>query len=760
MGGSAFAAAGLLAAIGAATLAAGGAFAPPQGRDVRRFSHKHHVPEVWFDLGTKEVWRDCRGCHRFGAANPVSAPQQHCDQCHFPTLQDRQATAGWERDLSNYTTRTREAFRHHTHAMLECRECHLPEKTEFLVDFDIVTGPGQCVRCHEEGAAEAAAPVGRDPTPVPFALFRTWRLFEPATDPATAAPLGLEPFVPPQPGDYARYARTLATVFAGPTGGLNTTPLGVGGAFDHYDHGDIACSDCHRNIPTASAFEVGTGQIPADGCAKCHVKDEQRTAAAPATAPKKVVRPLWSLGAFVHSDHYRFLSGEPRRGETVATPAAYEQLERAGERACQVCHRQDPAAIGLPARDFPFEPGKSESTYADCARCHAVPGWTTGETREAPLHDSSDGRVGAGNGWGECERCHTFGAGDFAGERPRVEVTRTSGRQFEFALMTHPDITVKGVAASGRAALQQCSECHRARVPELPSRLQRRAFRHASHLPADPSPADCAKCHDRVERSATAQTLAGDDRRTYSLAGCTSCHLGSAVVEVDADDVPPVAREVVRFPHAPHVGKASCTQCHELAGDGADVLTKASASACTECHDHRRATEGPLTERVFDGEVESCARCHHEDRDGAAALLSLPPIRGSGADANDRRYNAEQTTFAGFADSQYHPLGGKCDQCHEALPDEPDRPRNMRGLVRKREDHLKAAKVSPHRLANQAGKQPATCLGCHWTPLRGLEAGAGGTPQEKFFRTNPADAATRKQYGNDANGYPGDKARG
>ena len=36
--------------------------APP----AKKFSHREHVPAVWFEQGDAETWRDCRGCHRFG----------------------------------------------------------------------------------------------------------------------------------------------------------------------------------------------------------------------------------------------------------------------------------------------------------------------------------------------------------------------------------------------------------------------------------------------------------------------------------------------------------------------------------------------------------------------------------------------------------------------------------------------------------------------------------------------------------------------
>jgi hypothetical protein len=739
-------------------LAAGGALAialaTTVGQDpappAKRFSHAQHVGPVWFNLAEPEVWRDCRGCHRFDAASNVSAPQQVCAECHFPALQGAQFAPGWQQDLSPYATRTREAFRHHTHAVLECRECHLPENVEFLTDFDIVTGAGQCARCHD--AQQVAEEDHRQ--------IRDMRWFGGAA--VEVERLGIT--FAPRPADAAghpAYAKLLVDALAGDGGGLNTKPLAPGGTFDHYDHGEIACTDCHGNIPTASAFEVGTGRIPETGCAKCHQKDARGAPVAQAPAGRKEPRPLWSLGAFLHSDHYRVAKGGVARQPAVATEAAYTKLATADAATCAACHRQDRAAIGLPERDFPFAIGQSESFYPDCVECHAVPGWTTGEDASKPLHDSADGKVDERSGWAECARCHVLGDANFASARPTDEVTRTSGREFRFRGATHPDITTKGVDASGRPALEDCATCHRARVPELPSRLVQRAFRHASHLPANPTQADCRKCHEQVAAAATPQALADGALRTYSLAGCGSCHLGDPVVELPATAVP-APRAVVRFPHAPHVGKADCTACHQLAGDGGDVLTTDGALSCAQCHDHRTATEGPATERLFNDQVASCAKCHHQDAPaGGPAALSVPPQRGSAAAATDPRYTAEQTVFGGFADSQYHPAGQRCVDCHKAVPVEPGTARNMLGVKRKREDHVRAQKVSPHTLAQQAGKQPASCLGCHWTPLERLRFGIETTDERlREQRARPSSQDTRRTFGNDPKGYPGAKANG
>lgn len=710
-----------------------------------RFTHAQHVSEIWFNESTPEVWRDCRGCHRFAAEHAVSAPQQECDACHGAGNLVRTFLPGWQDDLGRYRTRTRDAFRHHTHGMLECRECHLPADTNFLRDFDIVTGPAQCARCHE------AEQVAKDD----HAEVRGLRWFGGAADEATARSLGV-PFRRP-PADAAAYAQVLVAAFAGPTGGVNTTKLPVGGDFDHHDHGDIACRDCHTDITTASAREVGTGRIPVDGCAKCHVADAANAGARVSQAPKKEVRPLWSLGAFVHSDHYRFLLPGAARKEGVATAAAYELLATSKAKGCDVCHTQDPAAIGLATRDFPFAPGQSRHRYVDCVGCHDVAGWRTGETAAAPLHDSTDGAPdGKQHGWTGCASCHVFGEPAFATNRPTVAVTRTRDRQFEFAVQTHPDITQRGIDQSGRPALADCKSCHRARVPELPSRLERRQFRHATHLPAAASEQDCRACHGRATTAADALALGGDDFRTYTLDGCAQCHLGSAIREVAEEAVPP--RPVVAFSHGAHAkAGARCTECHELAADGRDVTTKTAALSCNQCHDHQEG--GPKAEQLFGDAVRSCGRCHVEaPAAGDKPTLDVPAARGTPAAATDARYRAEQTAFAGFVDSQFHPLGGKCTACHRAvLQPDPKWP----GLRVPRADHLFGTSRSPHD-RSAPRKQPSECLRCHWKPIDGLEAGVdAGSADERFFRKNPTDPKTRSSYGNDNAGYPGtDKARG
>ena len=713
--------------------------APP----AKKFSHREHVPAVWFEQGDAETWRDCRGCHRFDEKQLVSTPQRECDQCHAGRgLLTREFAEGWKDDLSGHRTRTREAFRHHTHAALECRQCHLPKDAEFgSEDLRITTGPGTCLPCHEAGRVDAAA-VG------------TFRWFQGAFEASLAAELGVP--VVERRSDAAAYVQTLVSVFAGPAGGLNTKPLSVGGDFHHGDHLGIVCADCHQNIPTASATEVGTGAIPLTACKDCHVRDAAGTAARSAKQGQKRVRELGSLGTFLHRDHYRWQTGTKHPG--VCTEAAYSAIEK----GCAACHTYVPSPGGLAERDFPFGKDLSKERYLGCASCHDVKGWSTGETENAPLHSSSSPAAANGAGWQACTSCHRFGSADFAHERPTIEVQRWSERTFVFPANTHPDITTRGVQEAqqgGRAPIANCQDCHRARVPELSSRLLQKTFRHDVHLPANATAAACLECHPTAATAANGPALAPGDFRTYTLASCTKCHWGGNVVEASVPDPQPPQKRVVAFPHGPHVtaAKQACTECHTVAADGVDIATKQAALACHQCHDHQEG--GSRAEQLFGEPVKSCAKCHTDPGAAPAAaknLAAIPPVRGSVAATAgaDRRYRVEQDVFAGFADAQFHPLGKQCSECHK---DDALRPAEL-----PIGDHLAASQAQTFH--GPGPKAPADCLRCHWKPVGQWPAAVNGSqaPQaDKDVRLRPEAKATRQLFGNQAKGYPGgDQAKG
>ncbi|HEX5053229.1 MAG TPA: cytochrome c3 family protein [Planctomycetota bacterium] len=707
-----------------------------RGAEPKPFRHDQHVADAWVRTNTVEVWRDCRGCHRFDAQNPFSSPQDECDKCHIlqGTLQPA-FEPGWQKDLARYATRTHDAFRHHTHAMLDCRQCHATPR--LFPHFDIRTGPGQCAPCHEQGRLD----------------FASLQFFDEAAAEA-ARKMG-----------EAAYAQKLVEAFAGKTGGINTTPLPTGGDFDHGDHCGVqngvlgtllACVECHGNIPKATTTEVGTGRIPADKCGLCHVKDEKKAPAQRAEGQKQLPRPLWSLGTFAHGEHFAFQNGA--RKKDVCSEAAY----RAIEQGCGSCHTYEPEAPGRPGRDFPFAKGKSRHRYDDCVACHDLDPWQTGETKTAPLHGSSDGR-----GWSRCAACHVFGEPDVAGRRPMAKVERRAARTFVFRANVHPDITSRGDELGkpdGRTPLTDCKDCHRNKVTELPTRLARKRFRHDSHLGATPEPKDCLACHPSASTAATSAQLGGAGLRTYSLAGCTQCHRGGEVTELEEPAEPAASRELVEFSHAQHVtaGKQSCFECHAL-GDGRGIDTKKQALACNQCHDHKR--NGPEDRGLAKSGAASCARCHHQPATpGAPLVASVPPVRSSPAAATDARYGVVQTVFAGYADAQFHPLGMQCTECHKArvTADAQQQPKLV-AIDFAGTDHLRA--IQSGTVHSQAGaKEPAACLRCHWKPVGKWEdavRGAAGTPAEKMLRRLPDGPATRKEFGNSSDGYPGgERARG
>jgi hypothetical protein len=747
---------------------------PAQQRD-DRFTHGKHVARGWRGGKEPEVWRDCRGCHDYTPERLVSAPQEHCDACHAPDgSQGRIAkdfAAGWDKDLSPYATRTRAAFRHHTHLMLECRECHAPPAgvRGAAGDYDIVTGPGQCARCHERAAVAADD----------FAQVRAMKWFQGAQDPATATKLGTPAFTPPDGAQVPEYAERLVAVFGGPAGALNVPPtvLPPGDPFDHGDHGGLACAACHAAIPAALAAGTGVGELGTSvtACKECHV--DGAGAALAAAAPRPKTRPLHALGAFAHADHYFLQPGQPRR-DGVANAAAYEALAQPGNGSCRHCHAQDATALGNALPDHPFTKadgtatGLGKNRYLDCAVCHDGAAWSTGETPAKPLHDSTDGaidgRAGAdGGGFAACAACHGASGADFHAV-PQAAVARVREQVFLFGGQTHPYIGMAG--DDGRPQLQDCADCHRGRVPALPSRLEQRPFRHAPHLPPQPTSADCLQCHPRAVEAATSAALAGPDFRTYSLAACAACHLGAQVVEHAAKDLggEPEAlaalatrAEAVAFDHRAHVGKQiACAECHQLdAAGGRDVATLSGANDCSKCHDHDlgRGMDTKGAEIVFGKAVASCARCHPAAPTAADRRADVPPRRGTPAAATDVRHAATLAGFGGFAAPQFHPTDRRCVECHTAdLQPDPKWP----GLRVTRADHLFGKSTSPHT-GQGAIYEPQACLRCHWSPLYDAETKyrdavpSAGDPARNALRRTPGSAAARQLLGNERQGFPG-----
>lgn len=755
----------LLAATWGSGAAQRAAAAPPA------FRHSTHVVKEWGEDFLEETFRDCRGCHQFGPDEAVSKPQDGCKDCHygsgaldqFRRDEDGEYQPGRDPDLVAFASRTREGFRHHTHGMLQCSECHRGAEGEDVPDnIPIRTGPGECARCHERDQAERA-----------FGELRWFRAV--AEDRDLARACGLEDTFS-IPTDAASYADRLDEVFAGEGVGLNALLKKGGGDFAHGDHSELRCGDCHGGIPSATAAEVGTGAIDATACAGCH----QRANGVPnqPLAPERsAARPSWSLGAFAHGDHYRVRSGGARKAG-VCSEDAYGPFDGDLDQTCQHCHVYDPGRPGFAGVDFPFTGGEgSKHRYRDCQTCHAVAGWSTGELGGArpALHSSSDGER---SGWVEqrCDACHVFNGSDMSEERPVVGVERWTGRTFVFDGQTHPFITSAGGGAA--SVSKDCKSCHRAVVPSLPTRLIQKTFRHASHLPSGRglTSADCVSCHKSAQTAGSAAAMAADFR-TYDLGTCQECHTGSAVVEDVDRDERPAARLTSAFPHKQHVEHLACSACHEVASDGADVVTKASATRCNDCHDHsssQAAISGLLDagesdavtarlrslHHIFDEDAKSCANCHHDA--SAPGVAAVPAIAGTDAVAADPRYSVQPVDFVGFSARQHHPRGGECVECHKAnLAPSGDRVAPIKvasanvvfaGRPRGRSFH---GSDETNYASFERGGERVGCMSCHWKPI-----GAGSTITQAFGNYEPAADETRAQLGNRFRGWPGAEADG
>ena len=124
--------------------------------------------------------------------------------------------------------------------------------------------------------------------------------------------------------------------------------------------------------------------------------------------------------------------------------------------ACLACHewRKGGTEVNWPLKPTWTAPGKS--TYGRCVSCHSHRGKAEAVNlkHEGAFADT-------------CVICHVAGleGGSLKNDRPQTTVKRRKpGTVFRITTQAHPFIT-------GRTADATCSDCHRAKIPLLPSRL-------------------------------------------------------------------------------------------------------------------------------------------------------------------------------------------------------------------------------------------------------------------------------------------------
>lgn len=711
----------VVVALGATALANAQRQAGARERD--DFSHADHVQFGWWDAGTEEVWRDCRGCHVFEAPRPE--PRDECTECHYDEGSFQLVLAdGYPEQVRSFRSELDVgAFGHGDHEQLACRACHHPRSVDPGTrlglsesdDLPVPVGVGSCTTCHrEDGAAtrydELVALRGNRLMRGEVSEGWEARFFERLNDPATA---GIEPA---RPFSHADHVEWLAR--AEPLAQLRA-PGAQGGSTSQ-------CGACHASTMSSAGAALFTATYDARVCATCHLN-----ASGPLVVESREGATTKSATylTFDHADHLGFTE----RGE-LATADGYGRIEVNG---CLACHAHDDDAETYVLRE-------GMDDYGGCRSCHEGPEWMA----EAPARDD---RPAWRHDWTGCEACHDFTRETEKRLRP-AEVERVRPGSFDVVSQVHP-----GIMLGDREAT--CAGCHRGQVEELPSRLPASRFRHATHLPAAPASwtpetlvdveQRCLTCHATriVETGSSAEvgrlldgaSLDPSDERfglTYDPAACAQCHgdvdLARAVASAEAGaggEVRPSGR--VSFPHDAHVGARwrdepmKCVTCHDVSGpspaflDG-DLGVLPAAQDCTMCHAHDEEA------RAFTGnagavEVASCASCH-EGGLPSGPVESLPRL-----------------TVAGFAGHQLHRRDEACSSCHLLGGwDEAVAPASrLNARSRRGPDGLAAFHRDPHGPVKE-GPPGTACNDCHWN----------GRTAAMPTADDPASNAVRAAQGN------------
>ncbi len=672
------------------------------------FPHGRHVPEEWYE-GKAEVARDCRGCHDWSkktGEGRLLEPESTCKFCHVsvetgpgkgtPSLSTSPTTLAGIREAA----RKFPSFRHEDHLVdgMDCRACHwdpnyehLPASQRELDTIWIPSGFGTCLECHDPGK---------------------------------------------RGGRFARFNDLAQKDGAGKRfrDALNSMPSMEHAASDilkfrHKDHLETAglsdprsCDACHAATKQATA-ELGANTFGVTSCAECH-----RDAATRGLKVSTSMRRLESGAdlSFHHVDHQN--------------KEALDKSKTLKAQGCMACHAYLP---GSSTGDYPVRQDLRLDTFAGCSDCHRkedVRGKESGTTfREIKDHGDIGAKPKDKNA---CVACHDPSR-LVTWETNRREDVADRRRPAEFVItrQAHPHIT-------GEAPKGKCADCHLARIPAIRSRIQKKRFSHASHLPKDnPGFQDCLLCHGSADGAPLSRMefSLGDSVTTYRTDVCMSCHKGVKGEEIETPTFTEDRRSVVRFDHLDHVrlkdanpDANACTVCHESVAqpdsERREFAYAKGVKDCRACHDHHktewavRTGGGPEHPHVDGPYVDACVECH-ETHDGH---IPVP----------DQKYDLEMYTVTGLVGRQFHPDPSqkKCSVCHVVAPtglraDYPVAGKYERvGYRTKKEFHQKIMKT----------QEP--CFACHWAdPKLG----------DRQAMRRAERLGLRQREGNDLNGFPG-----
>lgn len=572
---------------------------------------------------------------------------------------------------------------------------------------------------------------------------------------------------------------------------------GSSSAFEHLDHDNLACRQCHAQSPTdPDSFEGATGM---PSCVVCHTEGgEERPyeALAGRTIDKQKIR----AGFLEWLDKDASMSA-PGRGpypHDLHLPA-----ERRDDAAsCASCHGDVGAATALDLH-------MKEFRVQDCARCHVqkdgrpVQVEKAVETRASPTalsfshadhlkgvasKDAPD-RVGPGaqdridtHGCLEChERSeHPAVAADGSAAPPTYAV-RADRDEYQDCMSCHdvaafraphhgqwtscaachaleggthaafkarrPTAAVDRLPAGAARFVvlsqnhpgvsgsvdQDCAACHRAPLRELPSRVSGARFEHASHLGPQPTAQDCLACHKDAAASADPSGIG-------------------------------LAWDPARAEAAPLESRASfemtgCAACHpgiRLDPRGAPQSARRETVVFGHAAHMRKAVD-PRT-----GKPVSCTSCHDFDAQarGAAMGVRAEALACTQCHAHDDAHMAA-TGGVGAAEA------ASCVRCHkDALPpfDAPAQVQRVRIALQGAQHHpldkgcfdchlqeppgrlaaVTAVLASfPGGMQQHKDGRPSGCADCHWA-----KAPPG-------FPEAVVDGRTRAQAGRSLAGFPG-----
>lgn len=389
---------------------------------------------------------------------------------------------------------------------------------------------------------------------------------------------------------------------------------------------------------------------------------------------------------------------------------------------------------------WPGTPSLPNEVPRDCRGCHD---YSAPPTQASPRPAQS------------CARCHVLGSMEFdlAGARvePALEATRSfrhhdhlTGRDGAplACLSCHADPEVR----AGRRTRGEeppivvpevtgafCGSCHAPGDPGQGRFDERvgvalaaragvpRPFRHAEHLSqealAAADAASCAACHPDLAR-ADALHLS---EHQLSLAGCTSCHLGS---RFELELVSRPSQAAATFVHAYHLGRdrgrpgleaqaerlrrEACAACHAFSVEARTFVLREELArggrlqeGCVSCHADWHVPEH--------GRSDACAHCHAVEEGGLTALASQASNRPR---TEVLRADPKAFAIAEHAHPFVHgPTGPQedCARCHVATLE--------RAPSRIGTQPFRHATHLPPEFAERPAAQadPAACTACHTT---------------------------------------------